>query len=93
MLYVISYDISIDRRRARVAKLLEGFGQRVQRSVFECDLTERQYAVLERKLRRLLKQAEGDSLRTYRLCASCVKQVQIEGAGPPVEQSAEVYIV
>src|SRR6266511_1773180 len=55
MLYVISYDISVDRRRARVAKLLEGFGQRVQYSVFECDLTESQYAVLQRNLRRMLR--------------------------------------
>jgi CRISPR-associated protein Cas2 len=93
MLYVISYDISVDRRRARVAKLLEGFGQRVQYSVFECDLTESQYAALKRKLQRVLKSDEGDSLRTYRLCATCVKTVVVEGNGPPVERSVDVYII
>lgn len=93
MLYVISYDIPIDRRRAKVAKLLEGFGQRVQYSVFECDLTEPQYLALQRKLHRLLKPAEGDSLRTYRLCASCIRAVVVEGSGPPVERSADVYII
>jgi len=93
MLYVISYDISVDRRRNKVAKLLEGFGQRVQYSVFECDLTEAQYAALQRKLRRWLKPGEGDSLRTYRLCAACVKTVVVEGPGPAVERSVDVYII
>ncbi len=34
-LYLISYDITADNRRNALAKLLEGFGSRVQYSVFE----------------------------------------------------------
>lgn len=34
-LYLISYDITADKRRNALAKLLEGFGSRVQYSVFE----------------------------------------------------------
>jgi CRISPR-associated protein Cas2 len=93
MLYVISYDISVDKRRTRIAKLLEGYGQRVQWSVFECDLTERQYAALRKRLARILKPDEGDSLRTYRLCAACAREVLVEGHGPPVERSEDVYLV
>ena len=93
MLYIISYDISIDKRRAKIAKLLEGFGQRVQYSVFECNLDDRECAVLMRKLQRLAKPAESDSIRIYRLCSPCVKKVEIIGAGPPVETRANVYIV
>ena len=52
MLYLIAYDISDDARRTKLAELLEGFGQRVQRSVFECDLNEREYQALERKMKR-----------------------------------------
>ncbi|MDR3088456.1 MAG: CRISPR-associated endonuclease Cas2 [Desulfobulbaceae bacterium] len=37
--YVIIYDISDDKERNRLAKLLEGFGFRVQESAFECLLT------------------------------------------------------
>ncbi|MFH1760853.1 MAG: CRISPR-associated endonuclease Cas2, partial [bacterium] len=33
--YVISYDIPVTRRRTKVAKLLDGFARRVQKSVFE----------------------------------------------------------
>lgn len=92
MLYLISYDISIDKRRAKIAKLLEGFGQRVLESVFECDLTVAEYRQLRRKLNRRIKADAGDRLRIYRLCRSCVAQTEIIGTGPPVERSADVYI-
>ena len=38
MFYVISYDIPDDRRRGQLAKVLKGFGTRVQYSVFEAHL-------------------------------------------------------
>jgi CRISPR-associated protein Cas2 len=37
--YVVVYDVSQDSERNRVAKILEGFGVRVQKSAFECLLT------------------------------------------------------
>ena len=42
MFIVISYDIPADKRRTKLAQLLENYGQRVQYSVFECLLTGRQ---------------------------------------------------
>jgi CRISPR-associated protein Cas2 len=39
---VVSYDITDDKRRVRMAKTLLGYGQRVQYSVFEAHLTQRQ---------------------------------------------------
>ena len=92
MLYLISYDISIDRRRTRVAKILTGFGQRVQYSVFECDLDTNQYQALWRKLARTIQPDEGDSLRIYRLCATCTTTINVIGRGPPVETSPQIYI-
>ncbi len=37
--YLVCYDISEERRLARVAKTMRGFGDRVQYSVFECQFT------------------------------------------------------
>ena len=51
MLVLISYDIEDDRLRVKLAKLLEGHGQRVQYSVFECHLTPSEYGVLLERLR------------------------------------------
>jgi CRISPR-associated protein Cas2 len=92
MLYLISYDIPVDKRRTRVATLLEGHGRRVLESVFECDLTGAEYQQLQRKLSRRIKPDDGDRLRIYRLCRSCTEQIEIIGEGPPVERSADVYI-
>ena len=39
--YIVTYDISDDRRRTAVYKLLRGFGDHLQYSVFRCDLIDR----------------------------------------------------
>ncbi|MBM7846596.1 CRISPR-associated endonuclease Cas2 [Herpetosiphon giganteus] len=92
MLYLISYDIAVDKRRTRIAKILEGFGQRVQYSVFECDLTAKQYSKLRGKLHKVLRPADGDNLRTYRLCGVCAPHTEIVGNGPTLETSVTIYI-
>jgi len=38
--YLVTYDISNDRRLARVHKTMRGFGDHLQYSVFECQLTQ-----------------------------------------------------
>lgn len=90
-LYLVSYDIGPDARRLKVAGLLEGYGRRVQRSVFECDLNEAQYRRLRQRLGRLLRPDEGDNVRIYRLCASCVAAIEIIGDGE-VESTPDLYL-
>ncbi|BCW95157.1 MAG: CRISPR-associated endonuclease Cas2 [Fimbriimonadales bacterium] len=68
---LITYDVSTTtpqgRKRLRqVAKACEAYGQRVQKSVFECRVTETQLNVLKLKLLRIINRQE-DSLRFYRL--------------------------
>ncbi|MCX7673422.1 MAG: CRISPR-associated endonuclease Cas2 [Thiobacillaceae bacterium] len=71
MLIIITYDVSTEtpagrRRLRRVAKICEGMGQRVQKSVFECQVNEMQFEQLERALLAEIDQTE-DSLRFYRI--------------------------
>jgi CRISPR-associated protein Cas2 len=80
MFMLVSYDICDPKRLPKVAKLLEGYGNRVQYSVFECILTERQFRELQRRLLRLIR-LEEDSVRFYRLCESCRAQIEILGQG------------
>ena len=76
--YVVAYDIADDRRRARVADLLLGFGDRVQYSVFEVDVS-------TRDLERLLASCEilitppADRLRVWRLCGACQRATHAIG--------------
>ena len=40
--YIVTYDITEDRRREAVYKALRGFGDHLQYSVFRCDLSDRE---------------------------------------------------
>jgi len=51
--YIVVYDISDNKERRWVNKILIGFGFRVQKSVFECRLDRRYYNELKRKLKDL----------------------------------------
>ena len=71
MLIIVTYDVSTEtpegrRRLRRVAKVCERVGQRVQKSVFECQIDQMQYEALERDLLAEID-LERDNLRFYRL--------------------------
>ena len=71
MLIIVCYDVNTEtregrRRLRRVAKVCEGIGQRVQKSVFECRVDRMQYEDLERRLLLEINDKE-DNLRLYRL--------------------------
>lgn len=79
MRIVISYDISSNKRRRKVAKILEGYGYRVQYSVFECDLEPKKLAEVIRRLKPLVRAQQWESVRIYPLHADSADQVQILG--------------
>ena len=91
MFYIICYDIVDDRIRAKASKLLEGHGQRVQKSVFECtQLTEKQMLRLMDQLDRLMDH-ETDSVRLYRQCKGCLAQFDLVGMGNKPQLAASGY--
>lgn len=73
MLVLVCYDVNTEtragrRRLRRVAKVCEGTGQRVQKSVFECQIDVKQFEELERRLLAEIDKG-ADNLRLYRLPA------------------------
>ncbi|MFN7961578.1 MAG: CRISPR-associated endonuclease Cas2 [Thermoanaerobaculia bacterium] len=87
MRLVVSYDISDDKKRTKVAGMLENFLTRVQLSVFEGELDAPVLVQLVKKALPLLD-AETDSLRVYRLCGPCAARVDVYGAGVKIESEA-----
>ena len=72
-LWVIAYDSPSNKRSRNLAKLLEGYGVRVQWSVFECLLRQEDIAVLRQRLARLFH-AELDCVRLWPVPeASCAR--------------------
>ena len=83
---LVTYDVATDTaegraRLRRVAKTCEAYGQRVQKSVFECTLNPTDMELLMYKLRSIVNVAE-DSLRVYRLREPREKYLQIIGVKP-----------
>ena len=71
MLVIVCYDVNTEtsqgrRRLRRVAKICESTGQRVQKSVFECQVNQMQLDELERRLLAEI-QVNEDCLRLYRM--------------------------
>jgi CRISPR-associated protein Cas2 len=62
MFVLISYDISEDKRRTRIFKILKDYGQWIQYSVFECDLDKKDYLKMRDRLERVIDNDE-DSIR------------------------------
>jgi hypothetical protein len=58
-LYIVSYDISNERRWRRVFKLMRGYGQWLQLSVFQCRLTGRRRAELARRRQSQIRALPG----------------------------------
>jgi CRISPR-associated protein Cas2 len=56
--YVISYDVADPKRLAKVFKKMRGFGDSVQLSVFQCDLSRQELILVKSALLRLINERE-----------------------------------
>ena len=87
---VFSYDISDNRRRRRVAALLEDHAVRVQQSVFEARMTKPAADRLADRIGGEL--AAGDSLRLYAIGAHGLRQSRVIG-GAPLPEAQDFWIL
>lgn len=85
-MYIISYDITSNKIRRKIAKELENYGVRVQYSVFECDLDKARYKEIYAKLLRLMDGVEEGSIRCYEICQNCQKRIRVIGVEKPLNK-------
>ncbi len=88
MFCLICFDIVDDRARARSAKVLKKYGQRVQKSVFECPkLGEEKFLKLKHRLEDLIDSTE-DTVRYYFVCKGCLQKIEFSGIGEAPDAGA-----
>jgi CRISPR-associated protein Cas2 len=92
MFLVVAYDIADDRRRLRVMKMMQGHGEHVQESVFECDLESAVYRKMIARLKKLIDRDE-DNVRIYHLCGADIGRIEQLGVGRPIQLAQEFRIV
>jgi len=78
MLTLVAYDISEQKRLARVARVCEDFGVRVQYSIFECRLEEAEFNEFWLRLLGEIKEDE-DRIVAYKIDARCSKETMTAG--------------
>ncbi|WCJ60665.1 CRISPR-associated endonuclease Cas2 [Fontisphaera persica] len=91
MLTVVAYDIADAKRLARVARVCEDYGVRVQYSVFECHLDEDEFNDFWLRLLEEINEEE-DRLVAYKIDARCAKDTLTAGTMRCSERSV-CYLV
>ena len=89
MLYLITYDVATTtaagrRRLRKVALVCKDFGQRVQKSVFECLVEPQQWLLLRSSLLEIINPDE-DSLRIYPLDENARRRIEHFGKNEPID--------
>lgn len=91
MLVLVTYDVVDNRRRAKLATFLEGYGRRVQKSVFECFMGLGEMQKLQGQILKRISLPE-DNVRLYWISADALPRSLTMGSPMPVEPP-KVYII
>lgn len=96
MLMLITYDVNTEtiagkRRLRRVARACLDYGQRVQFSVFECEVAPAQWVALRARLIETID-PKTDSLRFYHLGAEGRRRIEHVGAKPATDYDGPLLI-
>ena len=92
MFIVIAYDITADRRRTKIVKVLKNYGgRRANFSVFECRLRPEEFLRLKSEIGAIIKPRK-DTVLFYDLCLNCERKRQSLGR-LKVDQSAGIIKV
>ncbi len=96
MQVLVTYDVCTEKvagrkRLRKVAQVCKNYGQRVQKSVFECSVDEAQYESMIRSLLKCIKEDE-DSLRVYRLREPKERYVKEFGVNGRIDFDAPLVV-
>jgi len=88
---IVAYDIADPTRLARIAKIMEDYGVRVQKSIFEVSAGKGIFREMKDRIEGVMVSAE-DGVKYFPLCEKCAQTVEIIGKGCYIDPDAEFYI-
>lgn len=92
-MFIVSYDFSNDKRRARFSRFLERYGVRIQYSVFQIKQSPRVMQTIMTEIRHHYQEFfdKTDSILIYPVCQSCEKKIVRYGAAKLEESEVIVF--
>ncbi len=96
MRVVVTYDVKTEetagrRRLRRIARACKDYGQRVQKSVFECEVGEKEWVILRHRLLTEMN-AKEDSLRFYFIDEAASKRTEHYGLGGAIDMGGTLIV-
>jgi len=89
---IVAYDIAEPRRLSKVAKLIQDYGVRVQKSIFEVDVDAGRFTEMKARVEEVIEASE-DGVKYFPLCEKCAGTVEIIGQGVFVDPDEEYYVL
>jgi len=91
-IYLAVYDITDEKRLQRVAKVMESYGLRVQKSVFEAALSDSDLRNLKLDLLQIIDPVT-DGVKFFKLCERCHQRVRVIGYGEKTDLMEDIVII
>ena len=88
---IVAYDIADEKRLTRVAKIMLDYGVRVQKSIFEVDVSQKMFRELKARIEDIIV-IKADGVKYFPLCEKCSGTVEIIGQGQFTDPDREYYI-
>lgn len=88
---IVAYDITSNQRIVAVAKIIKGYGVRVQKSIFEVSVSDHLFAEMKERIEAVLV-PEKDGVKYYPVCEKCAGTVEIIGQGHYTDPDEKYYI-
>jgi len=93
LLYVVTYDIRDDKRWRRVFKLMRGYGDHLQYSVFRCELNDRERIELMEKLTKAIRHDQDQVLMFPLGPAGGQREVNVHALGMEYRRSPHEAVI
>lgn len=88
---IVAYDIADPKRLLKIAKIMQDYGVRVQKSIFEVTLTGPLFREMKERIEKIICHEE-DGVKYFTLCEKCAGTVEIIGQGQFTDPDMEYYV-
>ena len=88
---IVAYDIANPKRLNRVAKIIKDYGNRVQKSIFEVTVDEKNFMEMKTRIENEIV-FEEDGVKFFPLCKKCAATLENIGNGVFIDPDKEYYV-